>query len=144
MTDLMSVWAAQAGKLANAGVSVEMPTFIGWAETNGWGLDHLGGWYPETGRLYISEQIARVPLLVRDVMTHEITHQIQYGFTRGQDSGGSNGGPHGDLFRSTATRVAGILGCPSPVEALIQGWPFEQRADGYFGPGITRQTSGGM
>ncbi|MEU2661206.1 hypothetical protein [Micromonospora sp. NPDC007220] len=137
MVKLMETWGDLAGKLAAAGVRIEIPKFIGWGS---WGLDTLGGWYPETGRLYVSEQIAHVPLLVRDVMTHEITHQIQYAISPDGSGGtGINGGPHGDLFRSCATRVAGVLGCPSPVEALICGWPHEQRPDGFFGPGVVRK-----
>lgn len=138
--NLMTVWSDLAGKLAVDGLHVQLPSFIGWASAGAWAdsPEKIGGWYPETGRLYVCDQIAHVPLLVRDVMAHEITHQIQYAISSDGSGGGYNSGPHGDLFRSCATRVAGILGCPSPTPELITGWPHEQRPEGYYGPHVRR------
>lgn len=138
MSDLMTVWSDIADRLAAAGIAVQVPTYIGWADAKVWGPNTFGCWEPDTERLLISDEIAHAPSLVHDVMVHEVAHQIQYECSAGRDSGGINGGPHGDLFIACATKVAAILGCPSPVRDLVIGWPYEQRPDGYFGPFVSR------
>ncbi|PWU57674.1 hypothetical protein DLJ47_01840 [Micromonospora sp. S4605] len=136
VVNLMAEWIGLADKLRDAGVQVPLPAYLGWADE--WSDTVAGAWYPETGRLYVARRIAHVPLLVRDVLTHEVAHQIQYGFSGSGSGGGVNGGPHGDLFSAVATRVAGILGCPSPTAELIREWPHAQRPEGYYGPQVRR------
>lgn len=130
--NLIEVWLEITGKLSAAGVSVAMPSFLGWANSPEWAEHTGGGYYPETGELWISRRIAHVPILVRDMLIHEITHQIQYAAEPHNE-------PHGDTFTSWAAKVAAILDCPSPEPAMVTGWPYYQRPEGFFGPDVTRK-----
>ncbi|MEH1098209.1 hypothetical protein [Micromonospora sp. CPCC 205561] len=91
--------------------------------TDAKGKNRLAGW-ADDGRLAVRVDLLPYPLLVADLLIHEMVHQAV----------GSKF-DHGPVFTQRAGVVARRMGLPTPgVDGSC--WPMEGRPVGFYGPGV--------
>lgn len=91
--------------------------------TNAKGQQRMAGW-SDDGRMAVRRDLLRYPLLVADLLLHEMVHQAV-----------GTAADHGPLFVLRAGVVAQGLGLPTPTSDG-SCWPMEGRPPGFYGPGI--------
>jgi hypothetical protein len=141
LPDLAGIYIGHANKLIDAGIAVRAPcnNTVSWVRQtfrpDGTPAHALGGWEPTTRSLCIRQDLGWAPLLVSDVVAHEIVHQLITDnpiISEEEDSQS-----HGSWFQHVARVVGPILGLPAPCADTIAVWPQFERPNGFYGPNVT-------
>lgn len=107
------------------GGQLKRPTlFAADVITNAKGQQRMAGWSND-GRMAIRADLMPHPLVVADLLIHEMVHQAV-----------GSAADHGPLFVLKAGVVAHRLGLPTPNTSDGSCWPMEGRPQGFYGPGV--------